>query len=116
MEEWEELLRKHRLEDKEQNSSEDGGARSAGSLIAQARELGVQADVNSPEADAENADALPEPVCLPDGYVRRSPVQAYRTPEGYLRRQIRKWVLILLGIALLVLLVVALIRGDIIRF
>ena len=66
-----------------------------------------------PELPAERWDpAAGEAGPLPDGYLRRSPVQAYRTPAGYRMRCIRKAAALLLLLALAALVTVAAIRSN----
>ena len=76
----------------------------------------ASAPLGRPELDAERWDPSPEKAeeaaMLPDGYLRRSPVQAYRTPEGYRARIIRKAAVALLLLALAVLLVIAAVRNH----
>ena len=115
MDDWEELLRRHGGQKDQPDRPEDGGARSAGSLIQQVRELGVQAGAGAQPSAADD-DAPQEAVVLPDGYVRRSPVQRYRTPEDYSRRLIRKAVLAVIGLCFLALLVMALLKSGLLRF
>ena len=73
---------------------------------AAGRPLG-RPDLPTERWSPKNAEAPP----LPDGYVRRSPVQSYRTPEGYRRRCIRTAALIALLLALIALLVLTLIHN-----
>ena len=68
-------------------------------------------------ADGLEPAELPEqpPVCA-DGYVRRTPVQPYRTPVGYCRRQRRRLAMLLVTAALVVLLAAAVFRSGLLRF
>lgn len=66
-----------------------------------------------PELSAERWDPEPEEAQpLPDGYVRRSPVQSYRTPVGFRKRQILEIVLTAALLCLAALLVLALMRSN----
>ena len=77
-------------------------------------------------AAAEPADATPAPAAesaedtspqvFQDGYVRRSPVQAYQTAADYHRRRIRKGIMAAVILVILVLLVLALIRSGFLAF
>ena len=101
----EELLRKR--EAREENLpalSED--RRNTGSLIDQAAMSFGQTE----PAPAEEPTA--EPVILGDGYVRRSPVQEYRTPEDFAKRRKRRIVGGILLVCLAALLVLALLRAG----
>ena len=63
--------------------------------------------------------AGPEPAAPPfrcaDGYLRITPVQPYRTPEGYRQKKLRKLLGVLVLVALLGLAVWAVISSGIIR-
>ena len=101
----EELLR--RREAREENLpalSED--RRNTGSLITQAAMSIGQA---VPTAEEEPPG---EPVICGDGYVRRSPVQEYRTPEDYRRKRGRRIIGAVLLVCLAALLVLALVRAG----
>ena len=63
------------------------------------------------EAEARST----ETVSLPDGYVRLSPPQRIRTPEGYYRRLIVRAVLWTVAVAALLVLVQALLRNGLLR-
>ena len=54
-------------------------------------------------------------ISLPDGYMRRSPVQAYRTPSDYAKKRVVKAVLIAAGLCLVVLLGLALLKSGLFR-
>ena len=112
---WEELLRLHDAREENALIPVDGEAQEKGSLIQQASALVGQAEATE-SADAAEADALQEPVTYPDGYVRRSPVQPYRTAEDYFRRRTRKAVLAVLVLVLAVLLVLALMKTGLLQF
>ena len=57
-----------------------------------------------------------EPGAYPDGYVRRSPPQPYRVPDGYYRRLIQKAALYAIAAVLIAILLAALVKRKIIRF
>lgn len=65
---------------------------------------------------AEDAAPLPETPAYPDGYMRRSPPQPYRVPEGYYRRLIVKAALCVAAVVLLALLLVTLVQRRLLRF
>ena len=101
----EELLR--RRDTREENLpalSED--RRNTGSLITQAAMSIGQA---VPTAEEEPPG---EPVICGDGYVRRSPVQEYRTPEDYKKKRDRKIIGGILLACVAALLVLALVRAG----
>ena len=110
---WEDLLKLHEKQEDGLSQALDDEARDKGSLIQQAAAMIGQTE----EAAADDAqdDDTEEIVRCADGYVRRSPVQAYRTAEDYHRRQIRKAVLIAVGAVLAILLVVALTKTGLLR-
>ena len=90
---------------------EPGAAR--GSLLQQVRALLGQSA--AADAGRKTASAPAEPTVCADGYVRRSPVQPYYTPEDFGRRRTRKIILIIVGVVFVVLLVTALVRSKWIR-
>jgi hypothetical protein len=65
---------------------------------------------------AEAVDTPMETCAYSDGYVRRSPPQRYRVPEGYYRRLIWKAALYAAAVVLLALLLVALMKRRLLRF
>lgn len=82
------------------------------SLVQQAEEIFRHGQFTPPTpADADSVDTRP----YPDGYTRLSPVQPYRTPDGYYRRLALKAVLYAAAAFLLVTLIVALLRNGILR-
>ena len=108
----EELLKQQEKQDTGLSQAAAAETGERGSLIRQAAAM-----IGQPEelpGDPEG-DEPPEEVCCADGYVRRSPVQTYRTAEDYHRRQIRKAVLIAVGAVLAILLVVALTKTGLLR-
>ncbi len=116
MDEWEELLRRHGGQKEQPRQQEDAGARAAGSLIQQVRELGMQTGAGASAAADDADDETQESVPLPDGYVRLTPVQRYRTPVDYTRRIVRKVILIIVGVGLVALLALALVKSGLLRF
>ena len=96
----------------EARSESDGGASRGGDgLIAQ-----VCGEIGSTAGDAAEAHFAAEGrVFLPDGYLRRSPVQAYRTPPDYAKKRVVKAVLIAAGLCLIVLLGLALLKSGLFR-
>ena len=60
---------------------------------------------------------MPEqPVVLPDGYVRRTPVQPYRTLAGYRRQRMRRRLAVLALVIFLAALAAAIWRSGLLRF
>lgn len=114
---WEELLKLHDERGEALLSPEDDGNRDEGSLIGRVRALAGQ--TGGAEALPGGAAAPPDGETVPafcaDGYLRRSPVQAYRTAEGYERRRIRKLVLTILGLCAVAALTYALMRAGLLR-
>lgn len=68
----------------------------------------------SPEQPADTEPAAPPFRCA-DGYLRVTPVQTYRTPEGYRQKKLRKLIGVLALLALLGLAVWAVISSGVIR-
>ena len=111
---WKELLELHGTKEESLPLS-DGEMRDKGSLISQVR--GMAGDTRSEDASAAAASgALPELVCCRDGYLRRTPVQAYRTAEDFNRRRIRKAVTVVLVLILAALLLLALMKSGLLVF
>ncbi len=90
----------------------DGKPRGGDSLLRQAEEMAGQAA--APPAERDEADR--EPLRLPDGYVRRSPVQVYQTAEDYGRRRARRAGLIALGVVVAALVLAALVKSGFVVF
>ncbi len=109
---WEELLKLHDARGEALLPSENDGNGDKGSLIGRVCALTGQTGGTEVPPDGEGA----APVFCADGYLRRSPVQAYRTAEGYERRRIRKLVLALLGVCAVAALGYALMRVGLLRF
>ena len=65
---------------------------------------------------APQSPAPPEARMYPDGYVRRSPPQPYRTPKGYYRRIALRTALYATAAILLLILLAALMKRRILRF
>lgn len=57
-----------------------------------------------------------EPVVCADGYVRRTPVQPYRTPVGYHRRRLRRKIRMAVLAVLLAAVIAAIVRSGLLRF
>ena len=112
---WEELLRLH--DDRKEDASlplPGGEARDKGSLIGQARQL-VGMGSGEPDASAGPDEAQAQVICR-DGYVRRSPVQPYRTAEDFARRRARKIVTAVVILIVAVLLIYALMKSGLLVF
>lgn len=110
---WEELLRLHDTREDSVQLPGDGEARDTGSLIRRVSELAGQP--NSAE-NTTREDGSASPVYCADGYLRRSPVQPYRTAEGYENRRMRRIISVALGICLAALLTYALVRVGLFKF
>ncbi len=111
---WEELLRSQDTREDGLPLPGEGEAGEKGGLIQRVNSLIGQPGGSESAPPADNGVSA-EPVHCADGYLRRSPVQLYCTAEGYGRRRIRKILLITLGVALAILLVVALVRAKLFR-
>ncbi len=110
---WEELLRLHDKPKEDLALPTDGEARDQGSLIRRARQLvGLTGEADTPE---EPEAAQPSVICR-DGYVRRSPVQVYRTAEDFKRRRIRKLLTALFIVIIAALLLYALMKAGLLVF
>ena len=81
------------------------------SLVERAQE--VFRHGNEPEPDNPAPEDAP---AFPDGYVRLSPRQPYRVPEGYYRSLVLKAVLYGVAAVLLSILIAALMRRGLLRF
>ncbi len=113
MKEWENLLRRQRdQEDQQENDT----PRRAGSLMEEVRDLVGETGAEPAPAKEQESETEETVVKYSDGYVRVSPVQEYYTPPDFNRRRIKKAVLILAGLCFLVLLVIALLRSGLLRF
>ena len=110
----EELLRPTDSRAEDQSASGDGAALGKGSLLQQVRAFGGLGD--GEDLAAAEPETANDPVYCADGYERRSPVQAYVTPADFMRRRVRRIVVIVLGVCLVVLLAIALMKSGIIRF
>ncbi len=109
----EELLRQQDPKESEGAAAAAAETRERLSLIRQAGAMvGTAAESDALPADGGEGS---EPVVCPDGYVRRSPVQPYRTPEDYYKRKARRIAGIAAGVVLAVLLVIALVRAKVFR-
>lgn len=109
---WEELL-KQQTGGEPRKTEQNGGTPSeretlifeiCGSMVETDREA-------APKTDAEET-----PAPLSDGYVRRTPVQKYMTAPDLKKRRIGKAIQAAIVLILLVLLVLALFKSDLIRW
>ena len=57
-----------------------------------------------------------EPAVCADGYVRRTPIQPYRTPVGYHRRRLRRKLRVAVLAVLLAVVIAAIVRSGLLRF
>ena len=110
---WEELQIEQQTQTAVQPQPEPGAAWSRGGLLEQV--CALLGPAAAADAARKNLDAPAERAVCADGYVRRSPVQPYFTPEDFGRRRTRKIVLIIVGVVFVVLLVTALVRSKWIR-
>ena len=101
----EELLRQKQAENGEETGT--GTDRSAGGLIR--RICG-----ETPPKEEEGLSGPESNVLLPDGYLRLTPVQPYRTPADYRRRRVRRAVLAILLLCLAAALAVTLWRSGLV--
>ena len=108
-----EQLLEQQTETPAQPQPEPGAARAQGSLLQQVRALLGQSA--AADAGRRAAEAPAERVVCADGYVRRSPVQPYYTPEDFGRRRTRRIILYAVGVVFVVLVVTALVRSGWIR-
>ena len=109
---WEELLKQQT--GREPGRTEQNGAapQERETLIRQICDnMGGTDGKTAPKSDAEEA-----PVPLSDGYVRRTPVQKYKTAPDYKRRRIGRAVQAVIVLILFALLVLALFKSDLIRW
>ncbi len=108
---WEELLRA-RSGRETQTPTPGEERRRSGSLIDQvAVSIGQTVDPPPPEDPTGT-----EPLLLPDGYLRRSPAQPYRTAADFRQRRVRKALGALALVCLVALLVFALLRSGLVKF
>jgi len=109
----EELLRQQEDGKESAPPPQDGKPRGGDSLIRQAEAMAGQAAAAPP---AQRMEADREPLRLPDGYVRRSPVQVYQTAEDYGRRRARRAGLAVLGLLVAALVLAALVKSGFVVF
>lgn len=110
---WKELLQQQEQGVRNPAEPNSGSQRDRGSLIRQVcGENGLTEAANTAEEPVSDR----EPVILPDGYERRSPVQEYHTSPDYMRRRVRKVIIAVLLVIGTALVVLALIRGGLFRF
>lgn len=107
---WKELLNKGQGEPRPAEP-EGGASRDRNGLIDLVCGDTVPADTdNMPGTSAKE-------VCvqLPDGYIRRTPVQEYRTAPDFKRKRIRRAVTAVIVLILLALLIMALFNSGLVR-
>ena len=109
----EELLRQQEDGRESAPLPQDGKPRGGDSLLREAEAMAGKAAALPP---AERDESEREPVRLPDGYVRRSPVQVYQTAEDYGRRRARRAGLIALGVVVAALVLAALVKSGFVVF
>ncbi len=105
---WEDLLKKHEAGGEspppEEEQERIGLIRQAGRLIGQAGPAPLE------------TEGPAKAVRYPDGYVRRSPVQTYRTAKDLGRRRLRRAAAALLLLACAVLVLLALMKSGLLVF
>ena len=107
---WEELL-KQKEGGPRPSESEGAASRGRDGLIAHICGDTVQAESGAPSRSlADETNML-----LPDGYMRRTPVQEYRISQEFKRKRIRRAVLAVVVLGLVVLLVLAILKSGLIK-
>ena len=109
---WEELL-KQQTERESRKTEADGGAQPERETLI--RQICGAMGGTEREAVPENNPAE-TPAPLRDGYVRRSPVQVYKTAPDYRKRRIGRVVQVVIVLVVLGLLVLALFKSGLIRW
>ena len=109
---WEELLQQKDGRPAREAERETAAPRAAESLIAQICE--DMPETARADAKAETDDDE-DPAQLADGYVRRTPVQVYKTAPGFHRKRVRNVIIAVIALFLIVLLVIALYKSGLIR-
>ena len=109
--EWNKLLQRH-PENESRTEQDAAASRDGESLIRQV--CGQIGMTGSEDASAERV-AAEERVCLPDGYMRRSPIQRYRTPRDFAKKRFLRAALVLLALCLAALLALALLKSGLFR-
>ncbi|MBO4419376.1 MAG: hypothetical protein J5789_06100 [Oscillospiraceae bacterium] len=107
---WKELLQQQNETEQSVAEQDPGPVRDRTSLIRR-----ICGDSKPSGDTAAEPAANREPITLPDGYVRRSPVQQYHTAPDYLRRRVRKIILGVLVLVFFVLLMAVLLKTGLIR-
>ena len=108
---WKELLEQQRAGEQRRAEPDSGASRSRGGLIQTiCGDMGSAVEANNAaEHGTEEAH-----VQLPDGYVRVTPVQEYRTSPDFKRRRIGKIVTAVIVLVLAVLLILALLKTGLV--
>jgi len=110
--EWDKLLQR---EKRDESRPERSGAasRDGDSLIRQiCGQIGTTGRAET-EDEAISAEGR---TSLPDGYMRRAPVQRYYTPPDFTKKRVLKAVLIAAGLCFAALLALALLKSGLFRF
>lgn len=109
---WEELLKQQTGTDP-RNAKQDGGTPPERETLI--REIcGETGDAERKAAPENDPEETPAP--LSDGYVRRTPVQTYKSAPDYTKRRIGRVVRALIVLTVLGLLVLALFKSGLIRW
>ena len=109
---WEELLKQQTGTEPRKTEPEGGASPERETLIQQiCGDMGGTVCEAAPESNPEET-----PAPLSDGYVRRTPVQPYKTAPDFRKRRIGKIVQAAIVLVLLGLLVLALFKSGLIRW
>ncbi|MBQ6235835.1 MAG: hypothetical protein IJK54_07935 [Clostridia bacterium] len=109
---WEELLKQQTGTEPRKTEQDGGMPPERETLIREiCGEMGSAERKDTPE---NNPEETPAP--LSDGYVRRTPVQTYKTAPDYTKRRIGRVVQALIVLTVLGLLVLALFKSGLIRW
>ena len=109
---WEELLKQQTGREPQKTEPDGKTSPERETLIRQICDgMGGTAQTAAPDNGAEEP-----PAPLSDGYVRRTPVQKYKTHPDYRKKHIGRIVQAVIVLILLGLLILALFKSDLIRW
>ncbi len=109
---WEELLQQKEGRVPREAEREAAAPRASESLILWICDDMPETARAETKADADDDE---DPAMLADGYVRRTPVQVYKTAPGFHRKRVRNVIIAVVALFLIVLLVIALYKSGLIR-
>ena len=109
---WEELMIQQTGRDPRKTEQDGGTSSDRETLIRQI--CGDMGGTTAEPAPKDDAEEMPAP--LPDGYVRRTPVQEYKTAPDFHRRRIGKVVQAVIVLIFLGLLILALFKSGLLRW